>query len=145
MDFEYSAKTKDLQKRVKAFMDDHIYPNEAACTAELAANTAAGKRWTPLQTIEKLKAKAKAEGLWNLFLPVDSAAALGLSGRRPHQPGIRAAAPRSWAGAVGQRGLQLLGARHRQHGDHRPLRLRRASRRAGSSRCSKARSARPSR
>ena len=80
MDFEYSAKTKELQKRVSAFMDDHIYPAEAEYSAELAANTAAGKRWTALQTIEKLKPKAKAQGLWNLFLPVDSAAASGYDG-----------------------------------------------------------------
>ena len=80
MDFEYSAKTKALQVRVSAFMDEHVYPNEAACTAELAANTVAGKRWTPLQTIEKLKVKAKADGLWNLFLPVDSASASGYEG-----------------------------------------------------------------
>ena len=51
MDFEYSAKTKDLQKRVQAFMEDHIYPAEAEYAAELAANTAAGKRWSALQTV----------------------------------------------------------------------------------------------
>src|SRR6185436_13769596 len=43
-------------------------------------NTAAGKRWTALETVEKVKAKAKAQGLWNLFLPVDSAAASGYAG-----------------------------------------------------------------
>ncbi|BEP35794.1 acyl-CoA dehydrogenase family protein [Variovorax sp. V59] len=80
MDFEYSAKTKELQKRVSAFMDAHIYPAEAEYSAELAANTAAGKRWTALKTVEKLKEKAKAQGLWNLFLPVDSAAASGYEG-----------------------------------------------------------------
>ncbi|WPG40484.1 acyl-CoA dehydrogenase family protein [Variovorax sp. EBFNA2] len=80
MDFEYSAKTKELQKRVLAFMEDHIYPAEAEYSAELAANTVAGKRWTALQTVEKLKAKAKAQGLWNLFLPVDSASASGYEG-----------------------------------------------------------------
>ena len=80
MDFEYSAKTKDLQKRVKAFMDEHIYPAEADYAAELAANTAAGKRWTALNVVEKVKEKAKAQGLWNLFLPVDSAAASGYEG-----------------------------------------------------------------
>jgi acyl-CoA dehydrogenase len=80
MDFEYSAKTKELQERVSAFMDAHIYPAEAAYSAELAANTAAGKRWSALETVEKVKAKAKAQGLWNLFLPVDSAAASGYSG-----------------------------------------------------------------
>jgi acyl-CoA dehydrogenase len=80
MDFDYSPKTKELQAKVKQFMDEHIYPAEKAYSDELAANTAAGKRWTPLQTIEKLKPKAKAAGLWNLFLPVDSASASGYAG-----------------------------------------------------------------
>jgi len=79
MDFEFSDKVKDLQARLQRFMDEHIYPNEDAYHAELEANTAAGKRWTPLQTIEQLKPKARAAGLWNLFLPVDSAAHAGLS------------------------------------------------------------------
>ena len=80
MDFDYSPKTKELQARLLKFMDDYIYPAEAAYHAEIAANTAAGKRWTPLQTIENLKPKAQALGLWNLFLPVDSAEASGYHG-----------------------------------------------------------------
>ena len=80
MDFDYSPKTKDLQVRLQAFMEEHVYPAEGAYHAEIAANTAAGKRWTPLQTIESLKPKAQAAGLWNLFLPVDSAAASGYDG-----------------------------------------------------------------
>ncbi|MCO5102992.1 MAG: acyl-CoA dehydrogenase family protein [Burkholderiaceae bacterium] len=80
MDFDYSPKTKDLQARLLRFMDEHIYPAEAAYTEELAANTAAGKRWTPLETIERLKPKAQAAGLWNLFLPVDTAEASGYQG-----------------------------------------------------------------
>jgi len=80
MDFDYSDTTKDLQRRLHAFMDAHIYPAEAAIQAELAANTAAGKRWTPLQTIERLKPLARQAGLWNLFLPVDSAQAAGFAG-----------------------------------------------------------------
>ena len=80
MDFDYSPKTKELQGKLLAFMDEHIYPSEGAYHAEIAANTAAGKRWTPLQTIESLKPKAQAAGLWNLFLPVDSAAASGYHG-----------------------------------------------------------------
>ncbi len=80
MDFDYSPKTKELQARLLAFMDAHIYPAEAAYTAELSANTAAGKRWTALNTIENLKPKAQDAGLWNLFLPVDSAAASGYDG-----------------------------------------------------------------
>ena len=80
MDFEFSAKTQDLQKQVIAFMDAHVYPGEAAYRAEMEANTRAGNRWQALQTVEKLKAKAKSAGLWNLFLPVDSASASGYHG-----------------------------------------------------------------
>jgi len=80
MDFDYSPKTKDLQSRLLKFMEDNIYPNEQACEDEIQANTLAGKRWTPLQTIEKLKVKARKADLWNLFLPVDSAQAAGFEG-----------------------------------------------------------------
>ena len=80
MDFDYSPRTKELQAQVLKFMNDYIYPAEAEFERELAANTAAGKRWTPLKLIEGLKVKAQAAGLWNLFLPVDSAAASGYSG-----------------------------------------------------------------
>jgi acyl-CoA dehydrogenase len=69
MDFAYSPRTLELQSKLLKFMDEHIYPAEARYDAEIAANTAAGKRWTPLNTIEELKPKARAIGLWNLFLP----------------------------------------------------------------------------
>ncbi|HUG22854.1 acyl-CoA dehydrogenase family protein [Piscinibacter sp.] len=69
MDFSYSPRTQELQARVARFMDEHIYPSEDLYWQEIAANTAAGKRWTPLQLIEELKLKARAQGLWNLFLP----------------------------------------------------------------------------
>jgi acyl-CoA dehydrogenase len=69
MDFSYSPRTQELQARLLRFMDEHIYPAETAYHAEIEANIAAGKRWTPLQTIEKLKPRARADGLWNLFLP----------------------------------------------------------------------------
>jgi acyl-CoA dehydrogenase len=80
MDFEYSDKTKELQARLQRFMDEHIYPNEATYKKQLQANTEAGKRWSPLQVIEDLKPKARAAGLWNLFLPVDTAEASGYKG-----------------------------------------------------------------
>ena len=80
MDFDYSPKTKELQAKLLKFMDDHIYPGEKTYKDELAANTEAGKRWTALKTIEDLKPKARKAGLWNLFLPVDSAAASGYAG-----------------------------------------------------------------
>ncbi len=65
MSFEYSQKSLDLMKRLNAFMDEHIYPNEARFLAEVAE----GDRWQPTQIIETMKAKAKEAGLWNLFLP----------------------------------------------------------------------------
>ena len=75
MDFSYSKRTLELQATLLKFMDDHVYPAEAEYEAEIAANTAAGKRWTPLSTIEKLKPKARTLGLWNLFLPPTAAGA----------------------------------------------------------------------
>jgi acyl-CoA dehydrogenase len=69
MDFSYSPRTQDLQARLNAFMAEHVYPAEGAWLAEIEANTQAGKRWTPLKVIEDLKPKARAAGLWNLFLP----------------------------------------------------------------------------
>jgi len=80
MDFAYSAKTQELQAGLQRFMDEHVYPAETDYRQELEANTLAGRRWTALQTIERLKPRAQAAGLWNLFLPVDSAAASGYSG-----------------------------------------------------------------
>ena len=78
MDFSYSPRTIDLQARLQAFIAEHIVPAEPRYFAEIEANTAAGKRWTPLQLIEDLKIKARAAGLWNLFLP-DSDRGAGLS------------------------------------------------------------------
>ena len=69
MEFEYSPRTQELQAQLLRFMSEHIYPNEQAYEDEIEANTKAGKRWTPLKTIEDLKPKARAQGLWNLFLP----------------------------------------------------------------------------
>jgi acyl-CoA dehydrogenase len=69
MDFSYSPRTQELQAKVLRFMDEHIYPNEARYWQEIEENTRAGKRWTPLSMIEDLKPKARAAGLWNLFLP----------------------------------------------------------------------------
>ena len=69
MDFEYTPKVKDMQARLLAFMDEHIYPNEARFFAEIAENRAKGNAWVPTKIVEELKPKAQAAGLWNLFLP----------------------------------------------------------------------------
>ena len=65
MQFEFSDKIKSLQKKLQAFMDEHIYPNEKRFENE----TQQGDRWKPSRIIEELKPKARAAGLWNLFLP----------------------------------------------------------------------------
>jgi acyl-CoA dehydrogenase len=66
MNFEHSSKVKDFQHRLVAFMDEHVYPNEARYHHEIDHN-----RWQPVKVIEELKPKARAAGLWNLFLPHD--------------------------------------------------------------------------
>ena len=65
MTFEYSGKVKDLERRLTAFMDEHVYPNEPIVRQQIAD----GDRWQPTRIVETLKAKARAAGLWNLFLP----------------------------------------------------------------------------
>jgi alkylation response protein AidB-like acyl-CoA dehydrogenase len=63
--FEWSDRAKELQIRVKGFMDDHVYPNERKYYQQIEE----GDRWEPLPILEELKDKAREEGLWNLFLP----------------------------------------------------------------------------
>ena len=65
MNFEFTDKVKSLQKRLQAFMDEHIYPNEQRYADELNPDD----RWLPSEIIAELKPKARAAGLWNLFLP----------------------------------------------------------------------------
>jgi acyl-CoA dehydrogenase len=78
MDFQYTPKVKELQARLIAFMDEHIYPNEGRFHAEVEANRKKGNAWVPTVVIEELKEKAKAAKLWNLFLP-ESARGAGLT------------------------------------------------------------------
>jgi len=66
MDFEFSGKVKDLQGRVRAFLQEYVYPNERRYHDEIERN-----RWSPTRVVEELKPKARAAGLWNLFLPND--------------------------------------------------------------------------
>jgi acyl-CoA dehydrogenase len=65
MHFDFSDKVKSLQNKLQAFMDEHIYPNEQRFEKE----TDGSDRWQPSRIIEELKPKARAAGLWNLFLP----------------------------------------------------------------------------
>jgi len=73
VNFEFSHKVKSLQVRLQAFLDEHIYPNEQRFCGEIEQN-----RWKPTRIVEELKTKARAAGLWNLFLP-DSEHGAGLT------------------------------------------------------------------
>jgi acyl-CoA dehydrogenase len=66
MDFELSLRAKDYRQRLTAFMEEQVYPNEQRFLDEVQRD-----RWTAPHVIEELKAKARTDGLWNLFLPED--------------------------------------------------------------------------
>jgi acyl-CoA dehydrogenase len=70
---ERSARTRELWDKLQAFFDREIYPNEATFHRQIEQD-----RWQPAPILEELKVKARAEGLWNLFLP-DSEHGAGLS------------------------------------------------------------------
>ena len=76
MNFEHNDKTKELIARLEAFMDAHVYPAEAVYAEQMEAF--GENRWQVPAILEELKEKAKAEGLWNLFLP-ESERGYGLS------------------------------------------------------------------
>jgi acyl-CoA dehydrogenase len=64
VNFEFSEKVRDLQRRLTEFMEQYIYPNEQRYAQEIERD-----RWSPTRVIEELKARARSAGLWNLFLP----------------------------------------------------------------------------
>ncbi len=66
MNFDFSDKVKKLQQEVKEFMEEYVYPKEKTYYEQVDT---AEDRWTIPPIIEELKEKAKARGLWNLFLP----------------------------------------------------------------------------
>jgi len=69
MDFEFSPKVKELQAKLTAFMEHHVYASENTYWEEAEANRAKGNAWIPTRIVEELKPKARAEGLWNLWRP----------------------------------------------------------------------------
>ena len=139
MDFAYSDKVKAMQAKLIAFMDEHVYPNEHRFHGEILETRKKAIRWIPTKIVEELKPKARAAGLWNLFLPQSKRAPEGLSNLE-YAPLVRDHGP----GRVGAGSLQLLGARHRQHGRPSSATAPRSRRSDGSSRCCAAKSARPS-
>jgi len=114
MYFAPNAKVTALQEKLQVFMDQHIYPNERRFAEEVET----GDRWQPTAVMEELKDKARAAGLWNLFLPDATdprpravGARLRITGGDHRtQPEHRPASD------------QLLGAGHRQHGGTAPVR-----------------------
>ena len=77
MQFEHTDKVQALIARLEAFYAEHIYPNEPA-VAELVGKREGKARWEPIPLVEQLKPKARAAGLWNMFLP-HSASGAGLT------------------------------------------------------------------
>src|SRR3954465_12621882 len=69
MDFAPSDRTRKLQAQLEAFMAAEVYPREAEFFGEVEANRRKGNAWVPTRVIESLKEKARAQKLWNLFLP----------------------------------------------------------------------------
>ena len=76
MDFEFSDRCKELRERLLAFMDEHIFPNEALYEEQLHAS---GNPHSHPPVMEELKDRARAAGLWNLFLPHGDDLAPGVS------------------------------------------------------------------
>ena len=79
MDFSYTPKVEELRKQVQSFYDQHILPLEDQVEQEILENRRQGRAWTPISLFDDLKAKARAQGLWNLFLPKSERAPQGLS------------------------------------------------------------------
>ena len=137
MDFDFSPKVQDLRQRLLAFMDEHIYPNEALYLQQIEE----GDRWEPAALLADLKKQAKKAGLWNLFLPKE----YGRVQCRPDNAGIRTAGRDHGPRVVGIGSVQLQCARYRQHGSAGSIRKRSAAKSNGCCRCCTARFVQPSR
>ncbi len=68
MDFDYTPRQKEWMRRVGDFMDKYVYPAEKTYNDQMADARTKGNPWIVVPVVEELKAKAKAQGLWNLFL-----------------------------------------------------------------------------
>ena len=112
MNFDMSDKQKEWRDRVRAFMDEHVRPRCGSTTSR----TRRRPRWKVLPVVEELKEKARAEGLWNLFMPPNAHDDDEFDG--PGLTNLEYALLRGGDGPhlLGLGGVQLLGARHRQHG-----------------------------
>ena len=138
MDFKPSPEVESLLERIAAFMDEHVYPVEAEAIQAIDDEVKPGVPYP--QILVELRAKAKEQGLWNLFLP-DGEYGAGLSnweyGMLCEQMGR--------SPVVAPMAFNCAAPGHGQHGDPRRPRHAGAEGAASSSHCSTARSAAASR
>jgi acyl-CoA dehydrogenase len=99
MDFDYSPRVAELRERLVRFMDEHVYPNETRFHEEVEQNRARGNAWIPTKVVEDLKPKARAAGLWNLFLPRSPRVPEGLNNLE-YAPLCEIMGRVTWAGEV---------------------------------------------
>lgn len=93
MDFAFDARTEELRAKLLAFMDEYVYPAEAVAEEQRAA---LASPWDTPAVVEELKAEARSQGLWNLFLPdARHGAAISPTSSTPLLP-KSPAVPRSW-------------------------------------------------
>ncbi len=139
MDFNPTPQVESLLERIKEFNEEHVFPVEMELLRALDEEVTVQTPRAYPEGLVELRERAKADGLWNLFMP-DERYGAGLTnweyGMLCEEMG------RSVDGA---HGLQLLGARHGQHGDHRGARQRTSRWINGCGRCSRARFAAASR
>ncbi|MER6300455.1 acyl-CoA dehydrogenase family protein [Kitasatospora sp. NPDC001539] len=102
MDFAYDARTTELREQLLAFMDEHVYPAEPVLAEQLA--DPAREPWSVPPVVADLRAAARKQGLWNLFIPGEHGAGLTnlqyaplaeITGRSPQlaPPALNCAAP----------------------------------------------------
>ena len=96
---EHSAKTTDLLQRTQAFFDANIYPNELRYAQEMDAFRRGGDAWQTPALVEELKAKARKQGLWNMFLPHEHRGVPGIS-NLDYAPLCEIMGRVSWSGEV---------------------------------------------
>ncbi len=141
MDFEHSARAQELLERLSAFQEREIEPREEAYHRELLARA---DPWVVLPVIEELKQKARAEGLWNLFLPPGAELAGQPIGAGLANVEYAPLAERMGRSLIASEVFNCNAPDTRQHGGAAALRLRRAARALAGAAARRARSARRS-